>query len=76
MHLIRYHQRQDLPDTWDRSQQMQRMLIMLSCGFFDMPFKFFENLVDRFDHCQIDLDAFSDLRVFKSFGHAVMVVFS
>ena len=75
MYFIQSSQGQDLADAWDGSQQIQRVVSVLAGGFFNVPFELFQDLVERFDHGQIDLDAFANLRIIESFGHTVRVVF-
>ena len=74
--FIQDYQCQDLSDTGNGSKQVQGVLIMLAGSFFDMPFEFFEDLVERIDYRQIDFNAFPDLRIFKSLGHTIVIVFS
>jgi len=45
-------------------------------GLFNVPFELFEDLIERIDIGQADLDAFENFRVFNAFGHALMVVFA
>ena len=76
MNFIEDHQGESLPDAGDGSQQVEGVVIVLSGGFFDMPFEFFKDLIKGLYDGQVDLDAFADLGVGEALGNAVMVVFA
>ncbi len=41
-----------------------------------MPFEFFQDLVERFYHLQVDFDAFSDLGILEAFSDSGVIVFA
>ena len=49
---------------------------MLPGSLFDMPFEFSQDLVERFYHLQVDLNAFPHLGILKAFRDAGVVVFA
>ncbi len=76
VNFIQDDQGQDLPDTRDRAQQVQGVVIVLPGGFFDIPFELLEDLIHGIDHGQVDFDALSDGRIAKPLGNPVVVVFT
>ena len=60
-------QGKNLTDSRDGAQQLKRVIFVLPCGFLDAPLKLFENFIQSVNRGKIDLDAFSDRRIFKAF---------
>jgi hypothetical protein len=72
--LIQDDQSENLTNSRDGAQQVKRVVIMLPSGFFDAPLKFFEDFIQSVNRGKVNLDAFSDRRIFESFGDAFPIV--
>src|SRR5467141_4486789 len=75
MHFVEQHEAEDLADTWDRLQQIQRVGVMVLGGFDDAEFDVAKQSIVVADESEINFNTFLDRRISKTLGDSVTVGF-
>ena len=75
MNLVEQHEAEDLADTRDRLQQIQRVGVMMLGGFDDGQFQVTQQLIVVGDQGEIDFNAFLHGRIGTALSDPVTVGF-